>query len=206
MRSAAIRSLGDARGGSGIRVAEPMRAVRLGRDPRAGARAGDSRPSPDLDVGPPGELEHRERVAPDVPRVTLPGTHVTPRSSASAEPHAYRSAIASSMPVSQSMSRDTRSATPMSVPCRSGPGAVLPCARDGLEPFPATVASREEEATLSDRSNTTLVPGGHMRRRAARLGGALATSVLVAATMTGAAGAQEPSGEVSPSSAGMSPT
>ena len=36
-----------------------------------------------------------------------------------------------------------------------------------------------------------------MRRRAARLGGALATTVLVAATMTGAAGAQEPSGEIS---------
>ena len=44
-----------------------------------------------------------------------------------------------------------------------------------------------------------------MRRRTARLGGALATTVLLAATMTGAAGAQEPSGEIS-SSAGMSPT
>ena len=50
---------------------------------------------------------------------------------------------------------------------------------------------------MSDRSNTTLVPGGHMRRRTARLGGALATTVLLAATMTGAAGAQEPSGEIS---------
>jgi ABC-type glycerol-3-phosphate transport system substrate-binding protein len=36
-----------------------------------------------------------------------------------------------------------------------------------------------------------------MRRRITRLGGAIATTVLVAATMTGASSAQEPSGEIS---------
>ena len=91
-----------------------MRAVRLGRDRAAAATSGAVPTERDLDVDAPGELEDRERVAPDVLESIDVAGHAGDRraSSASGEPHAYSSASASSMPVSQSMSRDTRSATP----------------------------------------------------------------------------------------------
>ena len=110
MTSAPCRSETGRRRRRQLRVAEPVRPVRLGRR-LEGADERLLAPERHLDVVAARQLQHGPRVLVDLARIDVARQHVTASSSASGEAQAYSRARLSSIPVSTSSRRGTRGVT-----------------------------------------------------------------------------------------------